>query len=635
MPGIYKLFTAIVAFIGNVSLIATGEMNPAFSIFGTGLLWGYYRSMKGYQALSKWVLGGLSLTTFLVFLINFYMTGEVFIAVAHLTLIFQTLKSFDIKEPWDPLQVFFVSLLQLLIASELTNSISFGIVFLVFLVFIVVSILLGHFVREGKAVFRPYVRPVALITLFTLILTVVFFVTIPRFRSGLWGKSFLKGINTAGFSEKVDFGSFGEVKLDETVVMRVIMDTDSDGPLYLRGMTFDYFDGTSWNDTIRDMRRYYRTSRDFGGSIPEESGIFETEILLEPMDSDVIFTFKKPYRIDSAGYYMRRDSAGSFYMRHKKSKRFNYRMYSVDEHYRDNVYLKSYLQFPEEMGQVRRLAHDVTTQSSDDLDKVNRIRGHLSGNYRYSLSTDHPADGSSAVEHFLFTSLEGYCEHFATSMTLMVRSLGIPARLVTGFLSGSKNTFGDYYLVRQSDAHSWVEAFVNGRWILFDPTPPVIRSKRFGFVLLLDMVNMNWNRYVVGFSAYDQVRMSNYLLGSRRRLVQFPDIPLGWFVFATLIAGILFGLMKKLRRISIGRNSGVSAEYVKFRKMVSRFGGRVTLSSTSKEVYGEALKTGRFDLKNVQRFIDSYQFLRFSDAIDSGLKRKFYSLAKQLRKSKE
>ncbi|NIP40597.1 MAG: hypothetical protein GTN39_03685, partial [Candidatus Aenigmarchaeota archaeon] len=168
MPGIYKLFTAIVAVIGNVSLIATGEMNPAFSLMGTGLFWGYYRSMKGYPALSKWVLGGLSLTTFLVFLINFYVTEDVFIAVAQMTLIFQSLKSFDIKEPWDPLQVFFVSLLQLLIASELTNSISFGIIFLVFLVFIVVSILLGHFVREGQMVFRPYMKPVSMITLFTL-----------------------------------------------------------------------------------------------------------------------------------------------------------------------------------------------------------------------------------------------------------------------------------------------------------------------------------------------------------------------------------------------------------------------------------------------------------------------------------
>ena len=125
MPGIYKLFTSIVALIGNVSLISTGEMNPAFSFIGTGLLWGYYRSFKSLRTLPKWGVGSLSLTTFLVFLFDFYVSGDIFISVAQMTLVFQTIKSFDIKDSWDPPQVFFMSLLQLLIASELTSSLSF------------------------------------------------------------------------------------------------------------------------------------------------------------------------------------------------------------------------------------------------------------------------------------------------------------------------------------------------------------------------------------------------------------------------------------------------------------------------------------------------------------------------------
>ncbi|MEE9523571.1 MAG: hypothetical protein V3V59_02350, partial [Thermodesulfovibrionales bacterium] len=108
MPGIYKLFTSIVALIGNVSLISTGEMNPAFSFIGTGLLWGYYRSFKSLRTLPKWGVGSLSLTTFLVFLFDFYVSGDIFISVAQMTLVFQTIKSFDIKDSWDPPQVFFM-----------------------------------------------------------------------------------------------------------------------------------------------------------------------------------------------------------------------------------------------------------------------------------------------------------------------------------------------------------------------------------------------------------------------------------------------------------------------------------------------------------------------------------------------
>jgi hypothetical protein len=313
------------------------------------------------------------------------MTGDIFIAVAQMTLIFQTLKSFDIKEPWDPLQVFFVSLLQLLMASELTLSISFGIVFLIFLIFIVVSILLGHFVKEGQAVFKPYLKPITFITLLTLILTVGSFVTIPRFISGLWGKSFLKGIKTAGFSERVDFGSFGEVKLDETVVMRVTLEPETKEPLYLRGMTFDFFDGVSWYDTTKDMRRLYRRTSDFIRGISEDDKKYEAAIYLEPIDSDVIFTIKKPYRIDSAGYYMRRDSAWSFYMRQKASKRFSYRMFSIDDYYRDNVFLKSYLQFPDQMESIRSLTGNITSNAPGAFEKANLIKEYLINNYKYSL----------------------------------------------------------------------------------------------------------------------------------------------------------------------------------------------------------------------------------------------------------
>lgn len=92
MPGIYKLFTAVVALIGNISLISTGELDPVFSIIGTGLFWGYYRALRRYPSLPKWAVGTLTLTTFIVFLINLYINRDVFISVAQMTLIFQTIK---------------------------------------------------------------------------------------------------------------------------------------------------------------------------------------------------------------------------------------------------------------------------------------------------------------------------------------------------------------------------------------------------------------------------------------------------------------------------------------------------------------------------------------------------------------
>lgn len=634
MPGIYKLFTAVVALIGNISLISTGEMNPVFSIIGTGLFWGYYRALKRYPSLPKWAVGSLTLTTFIVFLVNLYLNRDVFISVAQMTLIFQTIKSFDIKDPWDPLQVFFMSLLQLLMASELTTTIYFGIVFVVFVIFFVVSIVLGHFVKERQGAFRPYQKPIVFITIVTIILTIAFFVSLPRFRSSLWGQSFSKGIKTSGFSEKVDFGSFEELKLDETVVMRILITPDVSGHHYLRGMTFDYFDTSAWYDTLKHTRRMFRTSDDFNIDVPIGAKKYEVEIYLEPIDTDVIFTFKRPYKIDAPGFFMRSDNAGSFYMKQKASKRFFYKLYSIDSYYYDNLDMDSYRQFPDDIPSVRKMAEVISAGSAGDLKKAEKIKDYLISNFTYSLSAGNLPDGSNAIEYFLLKSKRGYCEHFATTMVLMLRSINIPARLVTGFLTSQRNDIGDYYIVRQSDAHSWVEAFIDGRWMLFDPTPQADISRKSTLLFFLDMMRLNWNRYVVGFSSYDQKRAANYLFGFNKMKITLPVIPYVKIFFAALVLFILF-LAYKTRKNGYAylKYADISAEYIGLRKMISRYGGSITPSSTTDDVLREAVNAGRFNTEEVKRFIEYYRLLRFSGRSDKVLLKDFFGSAKALKKA--
>ena len=107
--------------------------------------------------------------------------------------------------------------------------------------------------------------------------------------------------------------------------------------------------------------------------------------------------------------------------------------------------------------------------------RARRLESHLIDNYTYTLdfvgrSPDNP------IEDFLFRYRSGQCEYFASSMVLMLRSQGIPARLVTGFLGGEYNPFEGYYIVRDNNAHAWVEAYLAGAgWRIFDPTPPAGR----------------------------------------------------------------------------------------------------------------------------------------------------------------
>ena len=243
MPILYKVITAVLAVTGCISLLLTGEMNPIMTVTGLAILHGYYRFVRGMEPAPKWTIGALSLLTLIVFLTDsLLISGDVFLAVAHLTITFQAIKSFDLKEPWDHLQVYFMSLLQLMIASDLTRSLTFGVVFVVFMVLLVTAMVLSHFLKEGALGRISIRKPVLLISLLTLLVTVILFILIPRTSQKFFGKSHAKGIKTTGFSEKVDFGSIGDVKLDPTVVMRVEMDRDVPS-LYWRGLALDYFDG--------------------------------------------------------------------------------------------------------------------------------------------------------------------------------------------------------------------------------------------------------------------------------------------------------------------------------------------------------------------------------------------------------
>ncbi|HEX9671627.1 MAG TPA: DUF3488 and transglutaminase-like domain-containing protein [Thermoanaerobaculia bacterium] len=144
-------------------------------------------------------------------------------------------------------------------------------------------------------------------------------------------------------------------------------------------------------------------------------------------------------------------------------------------------------------------------------ERIRRLETHLSGQYAYTADfTGRAAD--NPIEDFLFTYRSGQCEYFASAMVLMLRAEGVPARLVTGFLGGEYNVFEGYYIVRDANAHAWVEAYLPGAgWRAFDPTPPAGRplaSAEGAFAVVrqaYDFLLFRWDRYVLTFGLYDQL----------------------------------------------------------------------------------------------------------------------------------
>src|SRR5690606_31389337 len=161
---------------------------------------------------------------------------------------------------------------------------------------------------------------------------------------------------------------------------------------------------------------------------------------------------------------------------------------------------------------------------------VNRALSWIRAEFGYTLST--PLPGRHAVDEFLFEQKAGFCEHFSQAFVVLMRASGIPARVVTGYVGGYRNPVGDYWIVRNSDAHAWAEAWLPGRgWVRVDPTAAVAPERIYDTIAdrasrspgglqalgpMLDVgdwMRRGWNDLVLGFDAERQQRILHALGG--------------------------------------------------------------------------------------------------------------------------
>jgi len=632
MPILYKVLTALLALTGCSSLAITGQINPVMSLSAAALIPGYYRFFRGEKHAPILVIGMLSIVELIIFLFDsFAVTGDVFIAVAHLTIAFQALKSFDLKEPWDHLQVYFVSLLQLIIASELTSSLAFGVVFVVFMILLVTAMVFSHFLKEGHINQTLVRRPVYVISVLTICLTILFFIGLPRVTYRFLSKGHARGIHTTGFSGQMDFGSLGTVKLDPTVVMRVELAGREDGPFYWRGSTLDIFDGITWRSEQKTKTRIRKTADEFlllpveTGTVAEQSAekgpLVEQQIDLEPLDSDVIFGLPLISSIRTDAYFLSVDSAGNISLPGKASRRIRYSVFSTVSDAIPGPVDSLYLQVPAGSERIAELARSFIRNARDDAGLAHAIEEYLRTNYVYSLDVSPPSKGLSPVEDFLFRAKKGYCEHYATAMVLMLRTVGIHARVVTGFFGGERNTYGGYLIVRQSDAHSWVEARVNGKWKRYDPTPAVAVPQPRPYTLFWDSVKMRWSRYVVGFRPEDRSVLLGRLVsgsGGIGRLVGLADggiasVRHGLMLLAGLIVILSALVLIQLRRRRRGYRK-VTVAYMKVRGVLARKGIRMTPSTTPTEIEEQAAHSPFY--MQLREFHAAYKRARFGRGAD-------------------
>jgi protein-glutamine gamma-glutamyltransferase len=373
----------------------------------------------------------------------------------------------------------------------------------------------------------------ALLALPLFAMTLVIFVIVPRVGQGFLSLSRAGGQKVAGFGSEVELGGFGVIRDDPTVVLRVTHLADGGAPrqllpLRMRGTSFDHYDGRRWSRTmnasvsVRPVAEQYPLRR-MGD--PDEDLVLQ--IVLDRLDEPVVFlprgtvSISVPPRLAQGRAYprtLRRAAGMDVRYADPDDLGLMYTVYVSDRPDEQEVGAfarerkRSYLQVPAGHERIAELAKRVVGDATEPTAVAERLVRYLhSSEFGYSLEQP-DVKAEAPLVAFLFTHKRGHCEYFASAMAIMLRTLGVPSRNVTGFAGGRFNPYGNYYALRQGDAHSWVEAYVEGYgWIMYDPTPPSREAAGLQQTLwtdvqaLVDAVRTRWMTSVVGYDLRTQV----------------------------------------------------------------------------------------------------------------------------------
>jgi transglutaminase-like putative cysteine protease len=289
---------------------------------------------------------------------------------------------------------------------------------------------------------------------------------------------------SAGSDLDVFWKGMQEFKIKGNILLKdkPVMYVKSPEMSYWRGESADYYTGNGWSTSINPSKlETARIDNPFGQSVPVKEGE-QAYLLSTGMSSDVIFYAGAPAAIKLKEGTVSMDEGGNIYT-DKPQPGVTYCVISyfpelnqetlkrTGQEYPFGIRIK-YLQLPDNLPErVRTLAIKLTNRANNPYDKVKIIEDYLHRNYSYDLTINPAERGRDITDYFLFDLKKGYCTYHSTAMVVMLRSIGIPARWVKGFRTGSFDQQSGVYEVNMTDAHAWTEAyFADYGWVPFEPT---------------------------------------------------------------------------------------------------------------------------------------------------------------------
>jgi len=371
--------------------------------------------------------------------------------------------------------------------------------------------------RHERLVTSRFCMNTGAVTGFSLVLATMFFLFIPRIWPSAAVSRLAKGATPlTGFSTEVRLGDMGEILESEERVMEIqIFDARTDQPLNLnavrnylggeplfRGAVLEEYRQGRWH------RSRFKISRSIGAGIPVAD--YRLRIDLAGLDTEAIFTFgntvgaatTKSFGVIGWDYFsnemirgeetdLSRDFSYDVYTRpgspdewlaeqrklelmSPRESRPHLNNYMPIRPHKYEQSLATLLQLPPELERLFEISRKVTQGASTPREAARKIENWLtnSGEFHYTMNLSVTDSSIDPILDFLENRRTGHCEYFASAMATMLRTIGIPSRVITGFKGAAFNPKTGKYVVRQYHAHAWVEAYLNDRWVTFDPTPP-------------------------------------------------------------------------------------------------------------------------------------------------------------------
>ena len=377
-----------------------------------------------------------------------------------------------------------------------------------------------------------------------VLLALPFFLITPRTVSSALKRGGNGVSGFIGFSDNVTLGEIGRLKGNDEIFMHVRVENSNAIPaagLRWRGVALDEFTGRAWKKSpIAETSEKKENEHGFFpvGTTEDLGRLTVQTFYVEPVDTPILFGAARIVAVQGSLPFVQIDSEGSIQTRPHDQERVIYKVFSdtiepgpgvLRSDPLEPVPAARYRQLPSNLDpRIAILSERVIVRAGarNGYDKARAIESYLRENYGYTL--DLKAGGPEPLSDFLFNVKEGHCEYFATAMAVMLRTQGVAARVVNGFLPGEYNVAARAFTVRQSDAHSWVEVYFprTGSWVTFDPTPPAGRTarERNGLAGYLskysEAFELMWFQYVIG---YDKQEQHSLVTSLRKGLMDFQD----------------------------------------------------------------------------------------------------------------